>query len=204
LTVIPAPEPEFILTLPLSINSYFPLSPSLSSVLKPPLTLTPDPRPPLDFQLSTSVPLLPNVDNANYLWIQMFYSALNETGRGGFVMANSAADARHSEKEIRKQLIEDKAVDAMVSIGSNFFYTVTLPCTLWFMDRGKKDLPTVTPSPQSSPKGRGSSESPSPSGGRNKDGGPTDESPSTSGRGKKTRTSTSKPASPNWMPSSRT
>jgi type I restriction enzyme M protein len=82
---------------------------------------------------------LPRVDNANYLWIQIFYSALNATGRAGFVMANSASDARASELEIRKKLIKDQAVDVMVAVGSNFFYTVTLPCTLWFLDREKKD-----------------------------------------------------------------
>jgi len=81
---------------------------------------------------------LPRTDNGNYIWIQLFYSALNEKGRAGFVMANSASDARSSELEIRKKLIEDKAVDVMVAVGSNFFYTVTLPCTLWFFDRGKK------------------------------------------------------------------
>src|SRR5713101_7882813 len=82
---------------------------------------------------------LPRVDNANYLWIQEFYSALNEHGRAGFVMANSASDARASELEIRRKLIEGRVVDVMISIGSNFFYTVTLPCTLWFFDRGKRD-----------------------------------------------------------------
>lgn len=80
----------------------------------------------------------PSIDNANYLWIQHFYSALNARGRAGFVMANSASDARHSELEIRRQLIEAKAVDVMVAVGSNFFYTVTLPCTLWFLDKGKR------------------------------------------------------------------
>jgi type I restriction enzyme M protein len=80
---------------------------------------------------------MPKVNNANYLWIQIFYSALNSTGRAGFVMANSAADARASELEIRRKLIESGGVDVMVSIGPNFFYTVTLPCTLWFFDRGK-------------------------------------------------------------------
>jgi type I restriction enzyme M protein len=80
---------------------------------------------------------LPRTDNANYLWIQLFYSSLSSTGRAGFVMANSAADARGSELDIRKQLIEARAVDVMVAVGSNFFYTVTLPCTLWFFDRGK-------------------------------------------------------------------
>ncbi|MGD0819225.1 MAG: class I SAM-dependent DNA methyltransferase [Desulfomonilia bacterium] len=81
---------------------------------------------------------LPRTDNANYLWIQLFYSALSDTGRAGFVMANSASDARGSEQDIRKQLIEACAVDVMVAVGSNFFYTVTLPCTLWFFDRGKR------------------------------------------------------------------
>lgn len=80
---------------------------------------------------------LPRTDNGNYLWIQLFYSALADTGRAGFVMANSASDARSSEMEIRKQLIEDHGVDVMVAVGSNFFYTVTLPCTLWFFDKGK-------------------------------------------------------------------
>jgi type I restriction enzyme M protein len=81
---------------------------------------------------------VPRVDNANYLWIQIFYSALNETGRAGFVMPNSASDARASELDIRRQIIQDRAVDVMVSIGSNFFYTVTLPCTLWFFDKQKR------------------------------------------------------------------
>ena len=80
----------------------------------------------------------PRTDNANYLWIQIFHSALNDTGRAGFVMANSASDARGSELDIRKQLIEARSVDVMVAVGSNFFYTVTLPCTLWFLDRGKR------------------------------------------------------------------
>lgn len=82
---------------------------------------------------------MPRVDNANYLWIQYFYSVLNERGRAGFVMANSASDARASELEIRKQLIQTGSVDIIVAIGPNFFYTVTLPCTLWFFDRGKSN-----------------------------------------------------------------
>lgn len=81
---------------------------------------------------------LPKPDNANYLWIQLFHAALAEGGRAGFVMANSAGDAGHSEREIRRQLIESKAVDVMVAIGTNFFYTVTLPVTLWFLDKGKR------------------------------------------------------------------
>lgn len=83
----------------------------------------------------------PRTDNANYLWIQLFYSALNDSGRAGFVMANSASDARGSELEIRRQIIEARAVDVMVAVSANFFYTVTLPCTLWFFDRGKRNLP---------------------------------------------------------------
>ncbi|MGA2585772.1 MAG: class I SAM-dependent DNA methyltransferase [Candidatus Aminicenantales bacterium] len=82
---------------------------------------------------------LPNTDIANCLWIQIFYHSLNAKGRAGFVMANSAADARGSELEIRKKLIQSGAVDVVVSVGPNFFYTVTLPATLWFFDRGKPE-----------------------------------------------------------------
>ncbi|OOZ38918.1 class I SAM-dependent DNA methyltransferase [Solemya elarraichensis gill symbiont] len=80
---------------------------------------------------------MPRNDNANYLWIQLFYSALKQEGRAGFVMANSAGDARGSEQLIRQKIIESGAVDVIVSVGANFFYTVTLPCTLWFFDKGK-------------------------------------------------------------------
>lgn len=73
---------------------------------------------------------LPTTDNANYIWMTQFYAALNERGRAGFVMANSASDARGSELEIRRKLIESGAVDVIVSVGPNFFFTVTLPCTL--------------------------------------------------------------------------
>jgi type I restriction enzyme M protein len=79
----------------------------------------------------------PNTDRANYLWIQIFYHSLNEKGRAGFALANSAADARATELEIRKKLIKAGAVDEIVSIGTNFFYTVTLPgplfCVLSFI-----------------------------------------------------------------------
>ena len=84
---------------------------------------------------------LPRTDNANYLWIQLFYSALNAKGRSGFVMANSASDARSSEQELRQKLIDAKAVDVIVAVGPNMFYTVTLPCTLWFLDKGKAKTP---------------------------------------------------------------
>ena len=80
----------------------------------------------------------PKADNANYIWIQAFYSALNEQGRAGFVMANSASDAGSSELEIRKKLIAERAIDVIVGVASNFFLTVTLPVTLWFLDRGKR------------------------------------------------------------------
>ncbi|PAV12288.1 hypothetical protein ASJ81_06820 [Methanosarcina spelaei] len=84
------------------------------------------------------VPLgTPSTDNANYLWIQHFWSSLNEKGRAGFVMANSASDARGTEAEIRKQLIESNAIDVIILISSKFFYTVTLACTLWFLDKNK-------------------------------------------------------------------
>lgn len=82
---------------------------------------------------------LPKNDNANYLWIQYFYNYLKPTGRAGFVMASSASDAGHSEKDIREKLVRTGAVDVMVAIGNNFFYTRSLPCTLWFFDRAKEN-----------------------------------------------------------------
>src|SRR5207245_3652273 len=88
---------------------------------------------------------LPNPDNGNYLWIQLFYSALSAAGRAGFVMANSASDARSSEQELRRKLIEDRAVDVVLAVGPNMFYTVPLPVTLWFLDRGKTKTPRANP-----------------------------------------------------------
>jgi type I restriction enzyme M protein len=75
--------------------------------------------------------------NANYLWISYFYAYLNEVGRAGFVMASSATDSQGKDKDIRRQLIETGHVDVMISVGNNFFYTKSLPCSLWFFDRGK-------------------------------------------------------------------
>jgi len=80
---------------------------------------------------------MPRVDNANYLWIQDFYSSLKPNGRAGFVMPNSASDARQSEQDIREKLVKKGVVDVMISVGSNFFHNVTLPCTLWFFDKSK-------------------------------------------------------------------
>lgn len=77
------------------------------------------------------------MSNANYLWIQYFRAYLKPTGRAGFVMAASATDAGHGEQEIRRELVETGDVDAIVRIGEKFFYTRTLPCTLWFLDRSK-------------------------------------------------------------------
>lgn len=77
------------------------------------------------------------VSNANYLWIQYFRAYLNPSGRAGFVMAASATDAGHGEQEIRRELVQTGDVDAIVRIGEKFFYTRSLPCTLWFLDRGK-------------------------------------------------------------------
>jgi type I restriction enzyme M protein len=79
------------------------------------------------------------VPNANYLWISLFAAALKPAGRSGLVMANSASDARHSEADIRRRLIEENLIDGMVTLPSNMFYTVTLPATLWFFDKGKTD-----------------------------------------------------------------
>ena len=77
------------------------------------------------------------VGNANYLWISYFYAYLNETGRAGFVMASSATDSQGKDKDIRQKLVETGHVDVMVSVGNNFFYTKSLPCSLWFFDKGK-------------------------------------------------------------------
>lgn len=79
------------------------------------------------------------VSNANYLWISYFYSYLNETGRAGFVMAASATDSQKKDKDIREKLIKTGHVDVMISVGNNFFYTKSLPCSLWFFDKGKKE-----------------------------------------------------------------
>lgn len=79
------------------------------------------------------------VGNANYLWISYFYAYLNEQGRAGFVMASSATDSQGKDKDIREQLVKTGHVDVMVSVGNNFFYTKSLPCSLWFFDKGKKE-----------------------------------------------------------------
>lgn len=79
------------------------------------------------------------VGNANYLWISYFYSYLNERGRAGFVMASSATDSQSKDKDIREKLVKTGHVDVMISVGNNFFYTKSLPCSLWFFDKGKKE-----------------------------------------------------------------
>lgn len=81
------------------------------------------------------------ITDANYLWISLFATSLNETGRAGFVMPNSASDARNSEYEIRKKIVDSGIVDVMVTIPSNMFFTVTLPATLWFFDKSKIKTP---------------------------------------------------------------
>lgn len=78
-----------------------------------------------------------DVSNANYLWISYFYAYLNEHGRAGFVMASSATDSQNKDKEIRKKLVETGHVDVIISVANNFFYTLSLPCTLWFFNKGK-------------------------------------------------------------------
>jgi type I restriction enzyme M protein len=77
------------------------------------------------------------VSNGNYLWISYFWSYLNDTGRAGFVMSSQASSAGHSEKEVRQKIVESGAVDVIVSIRANFFYTRSVPCELWFFDRAK-------------------------------------------------------------------
>ncbi len=80
-----------------------------------------------------------SVSNGNYLWISYFYSYLNKKGRAGFVMSSQASSAGHGEKEVRRKLVQTGHVDAMISIRSNFFYTRTVPCELWFLDKGKPE-----------------------------------------------------------------
>ena len=92
----------------------------------------------LPFGLS-SVNAKKEVGNANYLWISYFYSYLNEHGRAGFVMASSATDSSGKDRDIRQKLVETGHVDVMVSVGNNFFYTKSLPCSLWFFDKGKSE-----------------------------------------------------------------
>lgn len=79
------------------------------------------------------------IGNANYLWISYFYAYLNETGRAGFVMASSATDSQGGDKDIRERLVKTGHVDVIISVGNNFFYTKSLPCSLWFFDKGKTD-----------------------------------------------------------------
>ena len=77
------------------------------------------------------------IGNANYLWISYFYAYLNDDGRAGFVMASSATDSANKDRDIREKLVRTGDVDVMVSVGNNFFYTLSLPCSLWFFDRNK-------------------------------------------------------------------
>jgi type I restriction enzyme M protein len=79
------------------------------------------------------------VGNGNYLWISYFYSYLNEHGRAGFVMASSATDSQNKDKDIRENLIKTGHIDIMISVANNFFYTKSLPCSLWFFDKGKPE-----------------------------------------------------------------
>ncbi len=77
------------------------------------------------------------IGNGNYLWISYFYSYLNDHGRAGFVMASSSTDSSGRDKDIREQLVRTGHVDCMISVSNNFFYTKSLPCSLWFFDKGK-------------------------------------------------------------------
>lgn len=93
----------------------------------------------LPFGLPSVNPKTKEVGNANYLWISYFYAYLNEYGRAGFVMASSATDSANKDRDIREQLVKTGHVDVMVSVGNNFFYTLSLPCSLWFFDKRKSE-----------------------------------------------------------------
>ena len=95
-----------------------------------------DPR--LPFGLP-SVNKKDKVSNGNYVWISYFYSYLNEKGRAGFVMSSQASSAGGGEAKVRQKLIETGDVDVMIAIRSNFFYTRTVPCELWFLNRDKPE-----------------------------------------------------------------
>ena len=77
------------------------------------------------------------VPNANYLWIQYFYSYLNEKGRAGFVMSSQASSAGRDDAKVREQLVKSGHIDAMIDIRGNFFYTCSVPCQLWFLNKDK-------------------------------------------------------------------
>ena len=81
------------------------------------------------------------VSNANYLWLSYFYSYLNENGRAGVVMSSQASSAGRDEAKVRQKLVETGAVDVMIDIRGNFFYTRTVPCQLWFFERAKERDP---------------------------------------------------------------
>lgn len=102
-----------------------------------PAKVADDPRFPFGLPLNKDG----TMKGANYLWIQSFLSSLSDNGRAGFVMANSAGDARDSELDIRKELISSSVVDVLVSVAPKMFFTVSLPVTLWFFDKRKLNGP---------------------------------------------------------------
>ena len=81
------------------------------------------------------------ISNGNYLWMQMFSSALNNKGRAGFVMSNAASDAGNQEKELRRKMVDAGLVDVLISVGTNMFMNAVLSCALWFFDKAKKGTP---------------------------------------------------------------
>lgn len=101
----------------------------------------PEPGKRLPFGLPGTNAKTKAISNANSLWVQYFYAYLNQRGRAGFVMASSASDAGNKDKDIRRRLVSTGHVDVMVAIGPKFFYTRSLPCTLWFFDKGKPNKP---------------------------------------------------------------
>jgi type I restriction enzyme M protein len=95
------------------------------------------------------------VSNGNYIWISYFYSYLNDKGRAGFVMSSQASSAGGGEAKVRQKLVETGDVDLMIAIRSNFFYTRTVPCELWFLDKGKPEHSNEPSSPTLLPGGEG-------------------------------------------------
>ena len=95
-----------------------------------------DPRLPFDLP---GVNKKGQVSNGNYLWMSYFYSYLNDTGRAGFVMSSQASSAGGEEAKVRRKMVETGHVDAMIAIRGNFFYTRSVPCELWFFNKGKPE-----------------------------------------------------------------
>ncbi len=81
---------------------------------------------------------VPPTSNANYGWILHMVSHLSQNGVAGFLLANGALSGDGTELAIRKKLIENKLVEAIIILPRNLFYTTDISVTLWIINRNKK------------------------------------------------------------------